>query len=142
MMFAPDVWGHHYWFFLHTVAHSYPLTPNAVSKRKYYDLIHNMPLYIPSAEIGDRFGELLNKYPVSPYLDSRESFVRWTHFIHNKVNAILGKEEISLMVAIDRYEAEYKPKSVRLSERLGINKHYLYVFVILSLALAIYFGSR
>jgi len=39
MNFEPDVWGPHYWFFLHTIAHSYPESPNAVTKRKYYDLI-------------------------------------------------------------------------------------------------------
>lgn len=142
MQLDPEVWGSHYWFFLHTVAHSYPLTPNAITKRKYYDLIQNLPLFIPQADIGNKFSELLNKYPVTPYLDSRESFVRWMHFIHNKINLILGKEEISLMEANDRYEAEYKPKSVRISERLGIKKQYLYIVVILSLVMATYMLSQ
>ncbi len=141
MKYDPEVWGSHYWFFLHTVAHSYPLTPNAITKRKYYDLIQNLPLFIPDAEIGNKFSDLLNKYPVSPYLDNRESFVRWMHFIHNKINLILGKEEISLMEANDRYEAEYKPKSVRISEKLGIKKQYLYIVVILSLIMATYMLS-
>lgn len=132
MQFDPDVWGSHYWFFLHTVAHSYPLTPNAITKRKYYDLIQNFPLFIPSAEMGDRFDEMLNKYPVSPYLDSRDSFVRWMHFIHNKMNLVLGKEEISPMEANDRYDAEYKPKI------FGEKKQYSYIVVILSLVLVAY----
>lgn len=139
MKYDPEVWGSHYWFFLHTVAHSYPLTPNAITKRKYYDLIQNLPLFIPQVEIGNKFSELLNKYPVTPYLDSRESFVRWMHFIHNKINLILGKEEISLMEANDRYEAEYKPKNI---ERLGIKKQYLYIVVILSLIMATYMLSQ
>ena len=139
MKYDPEVWGSHYWFFLHTVAHSYPLTPNAITKRKYYDLIQNLPLFIPQVEIGNKFSELLNKYPVTPYLDSRESFVRWMHFIHNKINLILGKEEISLMEANDRYEAEYKPKNI---ERLGIKKQYLYIVVILSLLMATYMLSQ
>ena len=139
MKYDPEVWGRHYWFFLHTVAHSYPLTPNAITKRKYYDLIQNLPLFIPHTEIGNKFSELLNKYPVTPYLDSRESFVRWMHFIHNKINLILGKEEISLMEANDRYEAEYKPKNI---ERLVIKKQYLYIVVILSLLMATYMLSN
>ena len=139
MQLDPEVWGSHYWFFLHTVAHSYPLTPNAITKRKYYDLIQNLPLFIPQADIGNKFSELLNKYPVTPYLDSRESFVRWMHFIHNKINLIIGKEEISLMEANDRYEAEYKPKNI---ERLGIKKQYLYIVVILSLLMATYMLSQ
>ena len=39
--FNPEVWGPYYWFFLHTVAHTYPRMPNSVTKRKYYDLIQN-----------------------------------------------------------------------------------------------------
>ena len=81
--FNPDIWGPHYWFFLHTIAESYPITPNSITKRKYYDLIQNMPLFIPVVEMGDKFSEFLDKYPVSPYLDNRDSFVRWVHFIHN-----------------------------------------------------------
>ena len=30
----PKIWGPHYWFFLHTIAMSYPLRPNAVTKKK------------------------------------------------------------------------------------------------------------
>jgi hypothetical protein len=84
--FRPEVWGPHYWFFLHTIAHSYPENPNSVTKRKYYDLINNMPLFIPVPKMGDEFSKMLDKYPVSPYLDHRDSFIRWVHFIHNKLN--------------------------------------------------------
>ena len=34
MNFDPDVWGPHYWFFLHTIAESYPIHPNSVTKKK------------------------------------------------------------------------------------------------------------
>ena len=94
MNLDPDIWGPHYWFFLHTLAYSYPATPNAITKRKYYDCIHNLPLFIPHDEIGNKFSRLLDKYPVTPYLDKRESFLRWVNFIHNKVNYNQGKEEV------------------------------------------------
>ena len=92
MNFEPEIWGPHYWFFLHTVAESYPLTPNDITKRKYYDLIQNMPMFIPNDDISSKFSSLINNYPVTPYLDSRESFVRWVHFIHNKINEKIGTE--------------------------------------------------
>jgi len=74
--FRPEVWGPHFWFFLHTMAHTYPDMPTAVTKRKYYDLIQNMPIFIPNAEIGNKFSQFLDKYPVTPYLDNRDSFIR------------------------------------------------------------------
>jgi FAD-linked sulfhydryl oxidase len=104
-----NVWGKHYWFFLHTVAYKYPETPNAVTKRKYYDLIINFPLFIPDEEMGDRFAGFLDKYPVTPYLDNRDSFIHWCWFIHNKMNRYLDKEEITLYESIDRYLDSYKP---------------------------------
>jgi hypothetical protein len=138
MKFSPLVWGPHYWFFLHTVAESYPLSPNQVTKRKYYDLIQNFPLFIPNEEIGNKFSRLLDKYPVTPYLDSQKSFVRWTHFMHNKINGILGKEEISLPLALDKYRDEYKPKVVRLSETIKVRKHIIYSVFILCCFLLIF----
>lgn len=97
------VWGPKFWFVLHCAAYNYPEVPNAITKRKYYDLVQNIPLFIPDAAMGDKFSVLLDKYPVSPYLCSRESFMRWAHFIHNKINVKLGKEEISLYASLDRF---------------------------------------
>ena len=138
MIYDSTVWGPHYWFFLHTVANNYPEHPNAITKRKYYDLIQNMPLFIPVVEMGNQFSKFLDKYPVTPYLDCRESFILWVHFIHNKFNQLLGKEEISLPLAKDLYISEYKPKAVFASERLGIKKHYIYIGIIFVLLLLIF----
>jgi leucyl-tRNA synthetase len=139
ILFDPSIWGPHYWFFLHTIAESYPLTPNNVTKRKYYDLLQNMPIFIPNDEISSKFSELLDKYPVTPYLDNRESFIRWTHFIHNKINHILDKEEISLPQALERYRAEYKPVPIYLSEKLHIQRHYIYFFFCVVLLFTIFY---
>jgi hypothetical protein len=138
MKYDPDVWGPHYWFFLQSIAHAYPETPNSVTKRKYYDFIQNLPLFLPDSNMGDQFSKFLDKYPVTPYLDHRDSFIRWVHFIHNKYNQYLGKEEISLYDSIDRYYDEYKPKPVIISDTLHIRKHILYISLILFLIFLIY----
>ena len=138
MLFDPNIWGPHYWFFLRTIAESYPENPNQVTKKKYYDLINNMPLFIPNDDLGDKFSKYLDKYPVSPYLSSRESFVRWMHFIHNKYNVLLNKKEISLPEALSQYRDLYKPKLVHLVEKINLKKHYLYAFFILLLIYLIY----
>ena len=97
------VWGPKYWFVLHSVAYNYPEHPNDVTKRKYYDFIQNIPLFLPNIDMGNNFSNLLDKYPVSPYLDCRDSFIRWVHFIHNKVNRHLHKKEITLVDSLDKY---------------------------------------
>ena len=135
----PKVWGPHYWFFLHTVSHTYPLYPNSVTKRKYYDLIQNMALFIPNEKIGNDYNKLLDNYPVTPYLANRDSFIRWVHFIHNRINKLLDKEEITLFEALDNYRSLYKSKQVKLSEKYNIRKEYILgSFTIICIILIIY----
>lgn len=141
MQFDPNVWGPHYWFFLHTIAYSYPDNPNEVAKRKYYDLLQNMPLFIPHEKIGNRFSKLLDEYPVTPYLDNKDSFIRWVHFIHNKLNHFLEKEELSLQLALDKYKAEYKPKPIILTDQINLRKHYVHIILILLCLFLIYLYS-
>jgi len=137
-IFEPTVWGPHFWFFLMTIALSYPESPNSVTKRKYYDFILNLPIFIPNAEIGNKFSGLLDKYPVSPYLDTRESFVKWVHFIHNKVNLMIGKEEISYQTALDDYLREYLPKPIYLSEKIKVSKYYIFITFMMMCFILIY----
>jgi len=118
MSLDPTVWGPYYWFVLHTIALSYPLSPNTTTKKKYYDFIQNLPLFIPIPEIGNSFSTFLDKYPVTPYLDSRESFVKWMHFIHNKINIALGYPELTMDEAMSAYYEHYKPKAVVSNDHL------------------------
>ena len=96
MELEPKIWGPHYWFVLHTIALNYPIRPNAVIKKKYYDLIQNFPSLLPHKLSRDNMTALIDAYPISPYLDSRQSFIQWTHFIHNKMNEMTEKPTIPL----------------------------------------------
>ena len=138
MVFDPVIWGPHFWFVLMTLALSYPENITAVTKRKYYDFITNLPVFIPNPKIAADFSRLLDRYPVSPYLDRKESFIRWVHFIHNKVNHFLGKEEISYAEAIDRYFAQYQPQPIILSDKFRWKKHILVSAIILACFFFIY----
>ena len=130
MALEPKVWGPFYWFVLHTIALSYPLTPNEVTKKKYYEFIHNLPLFLPNADIGDAFSKLIDDFPVSPYLDSRSSFVKWMHFIHNKINKTLGYPELTMDEAMIAYYEHYKPKEVKNEEKRKQREKYVFFGVI------------
>ena len=136
--YNPQVWGPHYWFVLYTIASTYPDNPNEFTKRKYYDFIQNMPLFIPNISIGNHFSEMLDKFPCSPYLSSRDSFKKWVHFIHNKINIYIGKDEMSFLRADDIYKAHYRPQPVILSETLKIKKHHIYLLFTLCCIIFIY----
>ena len=108
MALDPKIWGPHYWFVLHTIAITYPLTPNEVTRKKYYDFIQNLPIFLPVDEIGNTFSGYLDKYPVTPYLESRPSFIKWMHFIHNKINVATGQPEIDMDEAMADYYEHYR----------------------------------
>jgi len=135
----PKIWGPHYWFFLHTISMSYPIHPNAVTKKKYYDFVQNIPLFIPVESIAGEFSKLLDQYPVQPYLDNKESFIRWMWFIHNKINKKLEKPEISLNDFYIKYYDEYKPINEKMSEYYKIRGKLIYSGIIISIFGGIYY---
>ena len=134
MELNPEIWGPYYWFVLHTIAFSYPLNPNDTTKKKYYDFIQNLPLFIPQSQIGNKFAEYLDKFPVSPYLDSRKSFMKWMHFIHNKINSHIGKYEVTMEQAMNDYYQKYIPKKYKkLKDQKKSQKIIFYIFFLFSL---------
>jgi hypothetical protein len=135
MALEPTVWGPYYWFVLHTIALTYPSRPNETIKKKYYDFVHNIPLFLPISIIGNKFSTLLDKYPVAPYLDSQQSFVKWMHFIHNKINVLLDKPELTMEDAMVHYYEHYKPKIIKEKEQRKRREKYVFMGLILTILL-------
>ena len=139
----PKVWGPHYWFFLHTVTMCYPLRPNTITKKKYYEFVHNIPMFIPIEGIATYFSKLLDEYPVTPYLDTRDTFIRWMHFIHNKINEHLEKPKISLNQFYINYYEEYKPKDVKMKEYYKMRGKVIYfAMIIVVISLIVYLHNK
>jgi FAD-linked sulfhydryl oxidase len=139
LLFNPTIWGPKYWFFLHTIAMCYPNHPNAVTKKKYYEFIQNIPMFIPVENMANDFSKLLDEYPVTPYLDDRESFIRWVWFIHNKINEKLEKPKITLNDFYVKYYEEYKTTDVKMKEYYKTREKIIYASVIVGLLAGIYY---
>jgi len=138
-----NVWLPHLKFTLQTMAITYPKHPNDVIIKKYYDFIQNLPVFIPMNPIGNNFLDLLDKYPVTPYLSSRMSFMKWIHFIFNKINKQLKKPEIGFYEDLENYYEEYKPKEMKNKEVIKTRKKYIESgVVILMIFTIIYFYKK
>ena len=120
-----NVWMPQTKFTLQTIAITYPERPNDVSKRKYYDLIQNLPVFFPLEPFGKNFLELLDKYPVTPYLSSRMSFMKWIHFIFNKIASQLEQPVEEFYDSLEKYYDEYKPKEYKNREIAKTRKKYI-----------------
>ena len=125
MKLNPNVWLPHLKFTLQTIAITYPSNPNDVSKKKYYDFISNLPVFIPIDPIGKNFMDLLDKYPVTPYLDSRMSMMKWVHFIFNKISLQLDQPIEEFYDSLEKYYDEYKPKEYKTREIAKTRKKYI-----------------
>ena len=143
MALDPKVWGPHYWFFLHTIALTYPISPNEVMRKKYYDFIQNLPLFLPIPEIGNEFSKMIDRYPVTPYLESRQDFIKWMHFIHNKINISLSLPEKTIEETMTEYYELYKPKAVKdAEERKRREKLIFLVGIIIIIIISIYLYNK
>ena len=125
MKLNPNVWLPHLKFTLQTIAITYPSNPNDVAKKKYYDFISNLPVFIPIEPIGKNFMDLLDQYPVTPYLDSRMSMMKWVHFIFNKISVQLDQPIEEFYDSLEKYYDEYKPKEYKNREIAKTRKIYI-----------------
>jgi len=99
----PAIWGPKFWFFIQTIALQYPNKANDVIKKKYFTFFTDMEVFLPNLDTKKTYIKMLNDYPLSPYLDSRISLLKWVNFIHNKYNILLNKEPVELYKGLDMY---------------------------------------
>jgi hypothetical protein len=136
MFLEPKVWVPYYSFVLTTIAIEYPETANEITRKKYYELISNLPIFMPKGEISRAFIKMLDQYPVSPYLDTRHSFMKWTHFIQNKIYELCDLPEKTTAESMQEYYDLYKPKEVIMKEHYKKKEKYLFGVAIVLLILS------
>ena len=91
----------------------------------------NFPFFIPHSVARKQFVELLNNYPVSSYLDSRESFMKYIYFIHNHINGITNKPKLNYDDAWNKYLQLYECKQIESTKKYKIYKKILFSIVML-----------
>lgn len=143
MKLDANIWGPHFWFFLHTIAFAYPKYPNAITKKTYYNFIQNIPTFIPVEDMSKYFQNLLTLYPVTPYLDSNKALVKWTHFIHNKVNEKLEKNTITLNEFYNIYNKAYESIDPKVNKYKKMYNYILYFAILITLiSIIIYLSNK
>lgn len=131
----PIIWGPHFWFVMHTIAIQYPNNPNETIKKKTYRFFTDLVDFLPNSSVRKSFSKMLDDYPVSPYLDTRLSLIKWVNFIHNKYNVSLGKEPIELYKGLEIYYEKYKNINYDLDKIKKQREKYLVYGLYTSLVL-------
>ncbi len=92
---SPDVWGPIFWQTMHIVSLGYSPEP---SKRQQEDAIQfyrSLQSMIPCSICRAHYAEFLQEIPVEQAVGSRDDLITWVFQLHNKVNARLGKRQIT-----------------------------------------------
>lgn len=134
----PTIWGPHYWFVLHTIAFHYPVYPTSIQKKIYHRFIHNLHEFIPNKTIATTYENILKGHPVTPYLDTREDFIKWMHFMHNKINVRLDKPQISLADHYDEFNKNYESKQTRLQRLWKEKRKIIFTLSIIIIIVYVY----
>ena len=125
------IWIHSFWFNLTTMSMYYPEKPNETMKKKYYEFVQNIGVFFPDDPLGKRFELVLNQYPITPYLDSRSTFVQWVHFVYNKIMKPRVDEKITLDKFLKNYYTHYMHHEILANKKKRMKIRWLKTGIIL-----------
>lgn len=103
----PEVWGPSFWFVFHTISINYPENPSYVQKRNHHDFFKSMQYILPCEICRKHYSQFFKKYPIDPFLENKESLVKWTIMIHNQVNKKQNKPTLDYEEVIKKYQYIY-----------------------------------
>jgi hypothetical protein len=133
MSLNKHVWLPHIKFFMMTIALNYPKHPNDVAKKKYYDFIQNLPLFIPMKPFGNDFIKTIDTYPVTPYLESRLSFMKWVHYIFNRIQKEENMETETFQASLEKYYDNYKPSNEQDHDYYNLKRKVIQMIIVLTI---------
>lgn len=107
----PDVWGPHAWIFLHSITLEYPEYPTYEDKQNMRNFINALKHILPCQKCKINFGDHLQKYPLTDnILNSKSSLIKWLIDIHNSVNKLTHKKELTYEEALAQLLKLYDDK--------------------------------
>lgn len=121
--------------FIKIVCFYYSSKPNDTLKKKYYDVLSNMPIYYPNTFFTKEYLNLLNTNPLSSFLDSRDDLLHWCHFIESSLLRRYGLQTQNYACWLLEYSNKYeKPYHYETDEGKSHFMYNEYVFYGLILA--------
>ena len=131
MLLNPKIWLPKYMFIMKYISINYPKSPNDVTKKKYYDFIQNLPLFFPNEPLGNNLIKMLDKFPVTPYLESRLSFMKWVHFTNNKLRETIEHTKLSFSESLEFFYEEFKTDRTKKRELYLQRKKFIQIGVLI-----------
>lgn len=87
----PKLWGPHFWQTFHFTAYGYPSNPNSTDKSAYKTFYIHFMKILPCDKCSVSSQEIIDTSLLEKALESKETLIRWTYDLHDKVNKKLNK---------------------------------------------------
>lgn len=129
-----ESWGKPTWQALHYIALGYPNNPSTQDKVNYQMFYENFYKVLPCAECSQHYKENLKTMPIEDYLVSKDKLFEWTVNMHNLVNKLLGKHELTLIEA----KVNYLENKIDVSVNLEIYLVVIFVIILLYILYKLY----
>ena len=89
---TPDVWGPSLWKSIHYIALAYPMNPSDDQNIIYKNYFTSVQAILPCSICANNYARHLIELPLDDeVLKNKETLVKWTIDMHNKVNEENGK---------------------------------------------------
>ena len=100
----PKIWGPSTWVFLHLTSMSYPDNPSNEDIQRHTEFLNAFSKILPCKVCRTHFEENLRNTPLEHVLSSKDSYMRYLHQVHNRVNRMSGKPELNFDNYIKTYQ--------------------------------------
>tara|TARA_B100001094_G_C17557426_1_gene496712 strand:+ start:25 stop:486 length:462 start_codon:yes stop_codon:yes gene_type:complete len=135
----PRIWGPPAWTFLHSVTLAYPDNPTETDRTNYGKFFNNLQPVLPCLKCSNNYLTHIKEDPVENNLKDKESLVKWLIEMHNKVNRLYDKPEVTYDEMLDNYKKLYNVSSNSMFDKnitnysksnTNINTILLFLFVV------------
>ena len=89
----PKIWGNHAWLFLHCSSFNYPKFPTETEKKNYHEFLKTLHRVLPCKLCRRHLQEYMEVTPIEPFLQKRESYIKYIIALHNHVNEKFNKKQ-------------------------------------------------
>nr|QFG73591.1 MAG: Erv1 / Alr family protein [Megaviridae environmental sample] len=125
-------WGPHAWFFIHTIAINYPITPTSMEKQYHREFFTSLGDILPCPVCRVHFKQ--NSSNLDSALASKTDLFKYTIDVHNKVNKSNNKP----IWSYDRALAYYTHIYLDSSEPWFLSdKFVLFLIIILGVVIVV-----
>jgi hypothetical protein len=107
------IWGPSFWLVLHSIAVNYPDSPTEADKKNHEAFFTLLQYVLPCGICREHFKQQLQGSDLQESLVSKTKLFEWVVRIHNHVNRLQRKPDLSYNRAVDLYYKLYSETSAR-----------------------------